>query len=158
MFAGMIAPEKPPLRIAWRTSSRVSLRTLKFGPSVRSPLLIWPGVFEPNASAASSEWQPLQRSLKSIAPWCTLAGSFFETLTLWSPQPVASAAEAARQAASKRRGPGMGAHIIRRHAQAPSRRAARGRAARGVLERRRQEEERGRDEQGHGHRRSQPAD
>ena len=37
MFAGMIAPEKPPLRIANSTSSRFSLRTLKFGPLVRSP-------------------------------------------------------------------------------------------------------------------------
>src|SRR3954466_13632280 len=108
MFAGVIAPEKPPLRIAESTSSRVSLRTLKFGPSVRSPPLIWPGVFEPNASAGWSEWQPRQRALNRIAPRWTLAPSSFETLILWSPQPVANAAEAARQAASKRRGLGMG--------------------------------------------------
>ena len=47
MFAGMIAPEKPPLRIAKSTSSRLSLRTLKFGPLVRSPPWSWPSGFEP---------------------------------------------------------------------------------------------------------------
>ena len=36
MFSGMIAPENPPLRIAYRIWSTRSLRTLKFGASVRS--------------------------------------------------------------------------------------------------------------------------
>ena len=36
MFSGMIAPEKPPFWIAKRTSSSVSLRSSKFGPSSRS--------------------------------------------------------------------------------------------------------------------------
>src|SRR5258705_478884 len=43
----MIAPEKPPLRIANSTSSRLSLRTLKFGPSVGSPGRLSPAGFEP---------------------------------------------------------------------------------------------------------------
>ena len=47
MFAGMMAPEKPPLRIAKSTSSRLSLRTLKFGPLVRSPPCSAPGGLEP---------------------------------------------------------------------------------------------------------------
>ena len=62
MFAGMMPPEKPPLRIANSTSSRLSLRTLKFGPLVRSPPCSAPGGLEPYALAASSEWQPEQRS------------------------------------------------------------------------------------------------
>ena len=47
MFAGMIAPEKPPLRIAKSASSRSTLRTLKFGPLVRSPPASWPSGLEP---------------------------------------------------------------------------------------------------------------
>src|SRR3954452_7354483 len=123
MFAGMIAPEKPPLRIANSTSSRDSLRTLKFGPSVRSPPLTFPGGFDPNASAEESEWQPEQRSLNSWAPRSTCGSSLLATLILCSLQPLTTAAEATRQQARKRLGLGMGGHIIRRHAQAtPSRR------------------------------------
>src|SRR5438128_1193797 len=70
MFAGMIAPEKPPLRIANRTSCFCSLRTLKFGPFVRSPPLISRFDFDPDVAAASSVWQPAQRRLKRTAPWC----------------------------------------------------------------------------------------
>src|SRR3954452_23861653 len=70
MFAGMIAPENPPLRMANRMSCFFSLRTLKFGPLVRSPPLISRFDFEPLAAAASSVWQPEQRRLKSTAPWC----------------------------------------------------------------------------------------
>ena len=62
MFAGMIPPEKPPLRIAKSTSSLFSLRTLKFGPFVRSPPCSCPSGFEPYALAASKVWQPEQRS------------------------------------------------------------------------------------------------
>ena len=48
MFAGMIAPEKPPLRIAKSASSSAHLAlTLKFGPLVRSPPWSWPSGFEP---------------------------------------------------------------------------------------------------------------
>src|SRR3954464_15554983 len=67
-LAGMIAPEKPPLRIANRTSSFFSLRTLKFGPFVRSPPLISRLDLEPDVAAASSVWQPPQRWLKRSAP------------------------------------------------------------------------------------------
>src|SRR3954447_20017402 len=69
MFAGMIAPEKPPLRIANRTSCFCSLRTLKFGPLVRSPPLISRFDLEPEVAAASRVWQPQQRRLNSTAPW-----------------------------------------------------------------------------------------
>ena len=60
-FAGMIAPEKPPFRIAKSTSSRLSLRWLKFGPFVRSPPWSWPVGFDPYAFAALKVWQPEQR-------------------------------------------------------------------------------------------------
>ena len=73
MFAGMIAPEKPPLRMAKSTSSLSTSRMLKFGPFVRSPPETWPSGFEPWAAPASSVWQPLQRSLKSWAP-CSSVG------------------------------------------------------------------------------------
>ena len=49
MFAGMIAPEKPPLRMANSTSSVATLRVSKFGPLVRSPPETWPSGFEPCA-------------------------------------------------------------------------------------------------------------
>ena len=75
MLAGMIAPEKPPLRIANRTSSRLSLRTSKFGPLVRSPAATVPAGLEPRASAALIVWQPAQRSWKSSAPRCRSAWS-----------------------------------------------------------------------------------
>jgi len=61
-FTGMIAPEKPPLRIANSTSSIVSLRWSKFGPLVRSPPWSWPSGFEPYAFAALKVWHPEQRS------------------------------------------------------------------------------------------------
>src|SRR3954447_4982987 len=157
MFAGMIAPEKPPLRIAYRTSWRVSLRTLKFGPSVRSPPWTLPSGFEPNASAACSEWQPAQRSRNSVAPRCTWSVSLLDTL-MSLPQPVANAAEATRQQAMKRRGLCMGAHIIRRHAEAPPRRAGCLGARARRLWRRRREGRRRDEDQGHGHRRAHPAD
>src|SRR3954469_6142993 len=70
MFDGMIAPEKPPLRIANRTSGFFSLRTLKFGPFVRSPPLISRLDLEPDVAAASRVWQPEQRRVNSTAPWC----------------------------------------------------------------------------------------
>src|SRR4051794_13975804 len=161
MFAGMIAPEKPPLRIANSTSSRLSLRTLKFGPSVRSPPLTLPGGFDPKASAASSEWQPEQRSLNSVAPrstrgW-TCAGSLLESLISWLPQPLTSAAEATRQQTRKRLGLSMAGHIIRRHAQAPPRRRD-GTAGAHRLRRRRRQERRRRSEERQRDRRAQPAD
>src|SRR4051794_15469223 len=70
MFDGMIAPENPPLRIANSTSWTCSLRTLKFGPLVRSPPLISRLDLEPEVAAASSVWHPEQRRLNSSAPWC----------------------------------------------------------------------------------------
>ena len=44
------------------------MRTLKFGPLVRSPPASCPSGLEPYEFAASSVWQPEQRSLKSVAP------------------------------------------------------------------------------------------
>src|SRR4051794_6931846 len=157
MFAGMIAPEKPPLRIAYRTSWRVSLRTLKFGPSVRSPPWTLPGGFEPKASAASSEWHPAQRSRNSTAPLWTWSLSLLDTL-MSLPQPVANAAQATRQQAMKRRGLCMGAHIIRRHAEAPPWLAGCRASGHERLWRRRQEGRRRREEGRHRQRRAQPAD
>src|SRR3954451_13414363 len=142
MFAGMIAPEKPPLRIANSTSSRLSLRTLKFGPSVRSPPLTLPSGFDPYASAASSVWQPEQRSLKSSAPRLACGDSVLATLISWLPQPLATAAEATRQQARKRLGLSMAGHIIRRHAQAPPSRLGVPACARRLWRWRRQERRR----------------
>src|SRR3954452_1232674 len=158
MFAGMIAPEKPPLRIANSTSSRDSLRTLKFGPSVRSPPLTLPGGFEPNASADESEWQPAQRSLNSCAPCLTCGSSLLATLILCSAQPLTIAAEATRQQARKRLGLGMGGHIIRRHAQATPRRGGSHARALRLRRRGRRQEGRRRAEEGQRDRRPQPAD
>src|SRR3954454_23300366 len=153
----MIAPEKPPFRIAYSTSWRVSLRTLKFGPSVRSPPWTLPSGFEPYASAALSVWQPLQRSRNSTAPRWTWSLSLLDTSILL-PQPVANAAQATTQQAMKRRGLCMGAHIIRRHAEAPPSRAdCRGARPRG-LRGRRQEGRRRREDGRHRHGRAQPAD
>jgi hypothetical protein len=45
MFCGIGPEEKPPLRIAYRTSSLASTRSLKFGPSLSSRVLT--DVFEP---------------------------------------------------------------------------------------------------------------
>jgi hypothetical protein len=108
-FAGMIAPEKPPLRIANSTSWASSLRTSKFGPSVRSLYLTFPGALEPRAAAALSVWQPLQRWLKSSAPACC-AGA----VSILSPHPPAMTASAAAMATSTGWGRDTGAHIIRR--------------------------------------------
>jgi hypothetical protein len=44
MFWGMIAPEKPPLRIAKIASSYVSVRWSRLGPWVRRPRLPVPCV------------------------------------------------------------------------------------------------------------------
>ncbi len=66
MFSGMIAPEKPPLRIAYRTCSTFSLRMLKFGPFVRTRFLML--VAEPCAPTTDSVWQPEQWSRNSTAP------------------------------------------------------------------------------------------
>ena len=60
MFSGMIAPEKPPLRIAYSTCSTFSLRKLKFGPFVRTRFLML--VAEPSAPTTDSVWQPEQWS------------------------------------------------------------------------------------------------
>ena len=63
MFWGMIAPEKPPLRIANRTSSKLSLRWSRFGPCWRSDRLA-----EPWVPAGVRVWQPEQRSENRTAP------------------------------------------------------------------------------------------
>ena len=91
----MIAPEKPPLRMAKRTSSRWTLRWLKLGPFVRSPPWSWPGGFEPYASAEESEWQPLQRSMNSTAPW-RRSGRSLDTVT-FPPAPEVTAAFTSRK-------------------------------------------------------------
>src|SRR3954447_12058386 len=111
MFAGMIAPEKPPLRIANRTSCFCSLRTLKFGPLVRSPPLISRLDFEPEVPAASSVWQPPQRWLNRTAPalrrgW--VSGTSIDLL----PQ-AARPAVASRHSAMVRLRRVTGAHLTR---------------------------------------------
>ena len=68
MFWGMIAPEKPPLRIAKITSSTVSVRWSKSGPCTR-----WLRLALPWVPAAESVWQPEQRSAKISAPSWTAA-------------------------------------------------------------------------------------
>ena len=66
MFSGMIAPEKPPLWIAYITCAWFSLRKLKFGPFVRRRSLML--VAEPSAPTVDSVWQPEQWSRKITAP------------------------------------------------------------------------------------------
>ena len=119
MFAGMIAPEKPPLRMANKTSSIDSLRTLKFGPSVRSacPTLLAPAGREPRVPAASRVWQPPQRSLKITAPSRTAPADFGTWIS--RPHPAASAARAAAQATKAGFGRVTGAHNIRRPVRRP---------------------------------------
>src|SRR3954470_13590413 len=99
MFAGMIAPENPPLRMANRTSCFCSLRTLKFGPFVRSPPLISRLDFEPEVAAASKVWQPEQRRLNSTAPSCARVS---EAGTLIDFPQAARAATATRERANVR--------------------------------------------------------
>src|SRR5207249_11883665 len=113
----MIAPEKPPLRIANSTSCRLrSLRTLKFGPLVRSPPLISRLDFEPDVAAASRVWQPEQRMLKSTAPSCR-RGSDFGT---WMLLPhAASTATASRARPNVRLRRNTGAHLTREEPRAP---------------------------------------
>src|SRR3954453_9454555 len=110
MLAGMIAPEKPPLRIAKRTSCFCSLRTLKLGPFVRSPPLISRFDFDPDVAAASSVWQPEQRRLKSSAPACSRG---WESGTLIDLPQAARAATASRQRAIVRLRRVTGAHLTR---------------------------------------------
>jgi plastocyanin len=116
-LAGMIAPENPPFRMANRTSSFVSLRTLKFGPSVRSPPVTFPSGLDPLVPAASSVWQPLQRSLKMTAPWRTAPWDF-ET-SIFRPHPAGRIASAAAQAIRACFGRTTGAHNIRRLVRRP---------------------------------------
>ena len=66
MFCGIGPEEKPPLRIAYSTSSTDSCRSLKFGPSRGSRELTL--VVDPCAPTTSSEWQPAQFSANSTAP------------------------------------------------------------------------------------------
>src|SRR3954451_12531300 len=113
MLAGMIAPEKPPLRIAKSTSSRFSLRTSKFGPLVRSPAATWPVGLDPRASAAPSVWHPPQRWWKSCAPLWTVTSLFGGASSVPCPQPANAAARAASEQARIRGGRRMAAHIIR---------------------------------------------
>src|SRR5215212_5083570 len=96
----MIAPEKPPLRIAYRMSSFFSLRTLKLGPLVRSPPPLSLVGLDPCAPAELIVWQPLHRSANRSAPFLTLAffWSCLSRLTLRVPQPVAPSARAAATA------------------------------------------------------------
>src|SRR3954451_5095223 len=118
MFAGMIAPEKPPLRIANRTSFFFSALTLKFGPLVRSPPLISRLDFEPDVAAASSVWQPEQRKLKSTAPWCRRG---CDSGTLIDLPQAAKAVTATRQRAIVRLRRVTGAHLTREEPQASRR-------------------------------------
>src|SRR4051794_26254952 len=112
MLAGMIAPEKPPLRMAKSTSSRFSLRTSKFGPLVRSPAATWPVGFDPRASAAEIVWQPPQRSWKSCAPSRRFASLFGGASLGPLLQPDATAARAVSEQARRREARRTAAHII----------------------------------------------
>src|SRR4051812_24122437 len=118
MFAGMIAPEKPPLRIAKRTSCFCSLRTLKFGPFVRSPPLISRFDFDPKVAAASSVWQPEQRRLKRTAPW---GGRVCAWGPLTDLPKAAKPATASRQRAMVRLRRVTGAHLTREEPHASRR-------------------------------------
>ena len=67
MFCGMIAPEKPPFWIAYRTrATGRSQRTSKLGPlfnwAVRT---FWA---DPWVAAYENVWHPEQRWLNSVAP------------------------------------------------------------------------------------------
>jgi hypothetical protein len=99
MFSGMIAPEKPPLAIAKRTSGTFSLRKSRFGPSTFSLSATF--VDDPCVPAASSVWQAPQRAAKMTAPLCVL--SDFGTEIASDPQPDEMSAAAARLAAMTRR-------------------------------------------------------
>src|SRR3954470_5643981 len=132
MFAGMIAPEKPPLRIAKRTSCCCSLRTLKLGPFVRSPPLISRLDFDPDVAAASSVWQPEQRMLKSSAPACRRG---CESGTLIDLPQAARTAAAARQRAIVRLRRVTGAHLTREEPGASRRNPERPGGGRMILQR-----------------------
>src|SRR4051794_7541720 len=108
----MIAPENPPLRIAKSTSSRLSLRTSKFGPLVRSPDATCPVGLDPRASAASRVWQPPQRSWKSWAPRWRLVWLLAGASLVPSLQPENTAARTASEQARIREGRRTAAHII----------------------------------------------
>ena len=74
MFWGMIAPEKPPLRIAKRTSSALSSRWSRFGPWLRSARFAEPcgagGLQRVAAGAALGEQHGARRSSgSSSATW-----------------------------------------------------------------------------------------
>src|SRR5688572_28921642 len=97
MLAGMIAPEKPPMRIANSASSFATLRVLKFGPFVRSPPDTWPSGLEPWEAAALSVWQPLQRSANSCAP-CSSADESTLISSVSQPVRMAPAIRAAARA------------------------------------------------------------
>src|SRR4051812_2264112 len=118
MFAGMIAPENPPLRIANRMSCRCSLRTLKLGPLVRSPPLISRLDLDPDVAAASSVWQPEQRMLKSTAPWWSRV---WDSGTLIDLPQADRPATAIRQRAIVRLRRVTGAHLTRQERRASRR-------------------------------------
>ena len=66
-FWGMIAPEKPPFSIAYRTRiAGRSQRTLKFGPLFAWAVRTFDA--EPCVAAYDSVWQPAQRCENSTAP------------------------------------------------------------------------------------------
>src|SRR5689334_10731421 len=113
MFCGMIAPEKPPFWIAYRTRSTHSRRVSKFGPSVRSRVRTL--AEEPIVAAALKVWQPAQRCWNSSAPACW--GLDEATSIFCSPQ---AASGSARATASRGRrndflGRSMRPRIIRKN-------------------------------------------
>ena len=67
MFWGMIAPEKPPFWIAYRTrATGRSQRMSKFGPLLNCAVRTFAA--EPCVAAKDSVWHPEQRWLNSTAP------------------------------------------------------------------------------------------
>src|SRR3954453_1046413 len=110
----MIAPEKPPLRMAKRASSFFSCLVLKFGPFVRSPPRISRLDFEPVAAAESSVWHPEQRRLNSTAPACSRSWDSGTSMLLPHAERLMTAMRAAMNVRLRRV---TGAHLTRQEAQ-----------------------------------------
>src|SRR5215212_4362027 len=118
----MIAPEKPPLRMANTASSFFSWRVLKFGPFVRSPPRISRLDFDPVAAAESSVWQPEQRRLNSTAPAWSRSWDCGTSMLLPHAERVITAIRAATSVRLRRV---TGAHLTRQEAQTARRKPER---------------------------------
>lgn len=127
-FWGMIAPEKPPFWIAYRTrAAGRSQRTLKLGPLFSCAVRMLDA--DPFVAAFESVWQPAQRWLNSTAPWCSTAygtGWFLGTLMRCVPHAAARAQNATMTGVTRRTLAGrlMRAGIIRNNRPPMTRPAA----------------------------------